>query len=191
MVHRNALITAGSIAVVVLAAAIAVGANLGILNVADSRPVGKLSAVAAVQPGGSNVIHKYTGAAKAATSQKYIIKKAGTVKVEATRSGLRLVDVSAARHWSWTLAQTADKKLTVTFRNGSSVYTFLATLGHQGKIIARVDHPVTRVVPAAPSTSTAGTTVYTANPAPSPTHAATAPAGGGDSEPSGGGEVDD
>ena len=188
MVHRNALITAGSIAVVVLAAAIAVGANLGILNVADSRPVGKLSAVAAVQPGGSNVIHTYTGATKAATSQKYIIKKAGTVKVEATRRGLRLVDVSAARHWSWTLAQTADKKLTVTFRYGSSVYTFLATLDRHGKIVARVDHPVTRVVPAASSSSS---TVYTAAPAPSPTHAAAAPAGGDDSKPSGGGEVDD
>jgi len=188
MVHRNALITAGSIAVVVLAAAIAVGANLGILNVADSRPVGKLSAVATVQPGGSNVIHKYTGATKAATSQKYIIKKAGTVKVAATKSGLRLVDVSARPHWKWTLAQTGDDKLTVTFRYGSSTYTFLATLGRHGRITARVDHPVTRVVPAAPSASS---TVYTAAPAPSPTHAATAPAGDDDSGPSGGGEVDD
>lgn len=187
MLHRNALITAGSIAVVILAAAVAVGANLGILNVADSRPVGKLSAAAVVQPSGSQVVHKYTGATKSAISQKYIIKKAGTVKVAATNAGLRLVDVSARPHWKWTLAQTADKKLTVTFRFGSSTYTFLATLGRHGKIVARVDHPITRVVPAAPSASS---TVYTAAPAPV-SAAPAAPTGGDDSRPSGGGEADD
>ena len=49
MGHRTALITAGSIALVILAAAVAVGANLGILNAADSRPVGSLSAFWMIQ----------------------------------------------------------------------------------------------------------------------------------------------
>ena len=51
MKHRTALITAGSIAAVVFAGAIAVGANLGILTVADSQPagVGQLTAATVVQ----------------------------------------------------------------------------------------------------------------------------------------------
>ncbi len=49
MRHRTALITAGSIAAVVFAGAIAVGANLGILTVADSSPVGQLTTASVSQ----------------------------------------------------------------------------------------------------------------------------------------------
>ena len=87
MKHRTALITAGSIAAVVFAGAIAVGANLGILTVADSRPVGQLSAASVVQTRApaptiaSQPAQAFAAATKAAGSQKYIIKKAGSVKV--------------------------------------------------------------------------------------------------------------
>src|SRR5450756_1361184 len=88
MKHRTALITAGSIAAVVFAGAIAVGANLGILTVADSRPVGQLSAATVVQTSASapKPTQEYAGAKKAAASQKYIIKKAGAVKVAYTKT---------------------------------------------------------------------------------------------------------
>ena len=49
MKHRTALITAGSIAAVVFAGAIAIGTNLGILTVSDSKPVGQLTAATMVQ----------------------------------------------------------------------------------------------------------------------------------------------
>ena len=192
MGHRTALITAGSIALVILAAAVAVGANLGILNAADSRPVGSLSASAAV---------KVVRAQPTQVPQKYIIRKAGTVSVVATKSGLRLVDVTTRRGWRWTLRQTADRRLTVTFKSGSAVYRFVTVMRRHGRIVARADHPITRVVPSASvaiaATSSAAQYVTPAGgsaattssatpasvPAPTSTH-------GGDNQSEGGGADD-
>ena len=188
MKHRTALITAGSIAAVVFAGAIAVGANLGILTVADSRPVGQLSAATVVQTSASapKPTQEYAGAQKAAASQKYIIKKAGAVKVAYTKTGVRLVDVTAKPHWKWELAQTGERKLTVTFRHDSATYTFVAVVGRHGKLTAKVDHPITKVTPAASSASSAS---WVASPAPSPVTASPTHAGGdggGDSHEGGG-----
>ncbi len=195
MAHRTALITAGSIAAIVFAGAIVVGANLGILTVADSSPIGKLSASAQVQPNGSGVVQVYTGVTG---SQKYIIRKAGSVEVAVTKGGLRLLDVSAGPHWKWALAQSADRRLTVTFRSHSITYKFMAVLGRHGTIVARVDRPITRVVasaaPAIPVT-------WSATPAPSSATAAsgsaaapgsgsTAPTHSDQSDHSGGGQDD-
>jgi hypothetical protein len=182
MAHRTALITAGSIAVVVFAAAVAIGANLGILDVADSRPVGKLSASAAAQPAGAQVVEVRAPARSAKTvSQKYIIKKAGMVEVAVTKAGVRLVDVTVKRHWTWTLAQSANKRLRVTFRSGSHTYKFLAVLGRHRTIVARVDEPVTKVVP-----SGSGATVVAWSPTPTTVSANAAPTHGGESD--GGGD---
>lgn len=194
MKHRTALITAGSIAAVVFASAIAVGANLGILTVADSRPVGTLTAatvVPAASPAPTTApTPAYEGAKKVADSQKYIIKKAGAVQVAYTKTGVRLVDVTAKRPWKWELAQTGDKKLTVTFKHDSATYTFVAVVGRDGKLTAKVDHPITKVIPAASSSS--GSSSWVAAPAPAPAPASAAPAGGGDGgEPHSGGEADD
>jgi hypothetical protein len=195
MAHRTALITAGSIAAVVFAGAIAVGANLGILTVADSSPIGKLSASAQVQPSGSKVVQVYTGVT---SSQKYIIKKAGSVEVAVTKGGVRLVDVNARRHWRWTLAQTADRKLMVTFRAHSTTYKFMAVLGRHGTIVARVDQPITKVVagatPAIPVSWSATPAPNSATPASSsaavPSSANPAPAYSDETDHSGGGQDD-
>jgi len=169
MKHRTALITAGSIAAVVFAGAIAIGANLGILTVADSRPVGQLTAASVVQTGGATPTQQYTGVAPVganttADAQQYIIKKAGSVKVAFSKKNVRLVDVTARQHWTWKLTQTGDKKLTVTFTRGSDTYTFMAAVGDQGKLTAKVDHPITRITPAASSGSSAQ---WVATPVPS------------------------
>jgi hypothetical protein len=198
MRHRTALITAGAIAAVVFASAIAVGANLGILTVADSIPVGKLTATtvasATVAPTSApSPASAFVGAQKTADSQKYIIRKAGVVEVSFSKSGVRLVDVAARRHWRWTLTQTRDRKLTVTFKHGSATYTFMAVVGRHGKLTARVDHPITKVAPSAPSTSS---TSWVAAPAPAPSPASAPQASGGesghagDSSQEGGGQDD-
>ena len=193
MRHRTALITAGSIAVVIFAAAVAVGANLGILNAADSRPVGSLSASAAV---------KVVRAHPTQVPQKYVIRKAGTVSVAATRSGLRVVNVTARRGWRWTLRQTANRRLTVTFKSGSRVYKFMTVMRRHGTIVARVDHPVTRIVPyasvaiaqasatqyVAPVSASTAATTNSASPASAP--APTQAAHGGDDQNQGGGADD-
>jgi len=191
MKHRTALITAGAIAAVVFAGAIAVGANLGILTVADSKPVGKLTTATVAQPVAAQPTAKYAVARKADNSQKYIIKKAGSVKVTFSKTSVRLVDVSAKRHWKWTLAQTADKNLTVTFKHDSATYTFVAVVGRHGKLTARVDHPITKVTPAASSGGSSSTWVASPAAAPAARPAASAPAhasGGesGDSHDGGG-----
>jgi len=182
--HRTALIAAGSIAIVVFAAAVAVGANLGILNAADSRPVGKLSAAANAQPS-TPVTPAGTTMVAAKTTpipQKYVIKKIGKVSVVASAAGLRLQDVSAAKGWKWTLAQTSDMRLTVTFTRTSQTYTFLAVLGRHGMIAARVDHPVVKAAPAAPRMTQvtyrpAPQVVRTTAPAPRPTASRTPSSG--------------
>ena len=173
--------------------AIAVGANLGILTVADSRPVGQLSAASVVQTRApaptiaSQPAQAFAAATKAAGSQKYIIKKAGSVKVAFSKKNVRLVDVTARRHWTWKLAQTGDKKLTVTFTHGSDTYTFVAAVGSHGKLTAKVDHPVTRVIPAAPSS---GSTSWVASPAPSPASPSHEGGDEGGSSHEGGGQDD-
>ncbi len=195
MTHRTALITAGSIAAVVFAGAIAMGVNLGILTVADSSPVGKLSAAVPVQSAAAKEIQVYTGVT---SSQRYIIKKAGSVEVAVSRRAVRLMGVKAQRHWKWSLTQTADKRLTVTFTSHGKTYLFLAKLGRHGAILARVEQPITRTVirvaPAAPASSAA---VTASRPAASTSGAAavssspvsSAPAQGGDDN-SGGGQDD-
>ena len=185
MTHRTALIAAGSIAVVIVAGTIAVGANLGILNAADSHPVGKLSASTSVP---ATETTPATAAipvvAAAAVPQQYVIKKAGSVSVTLDKSGLRLSDVTPVRGWTWALAQTRDSKLTVTFKRKSATYTFVAVRGPHGSIVARVDHPITKVIAApAPAASTiiASTVVPAAAPASAvPVHHGDDGGGGGD-----------
>jgi hypothetical protein len=188
MKHRNALIAAASIAAVVFGGAIAVGANLGILTVADSSPVGQLSAAtvatngAPTQSGAPKPAAAPAATPKPAGSQAYLIKKAGSVKVAFGKKSVRLVDVNAKRHWTWTLAQTGDKKLTVTFKRGSSTYTFVAVV-RGGKLTARVDHPVTKVITTA---SAGGSVSWAATPVVSP---ASTSHEGGDEHDSGGGNA--
>lgn len=193
MTHRTALITAGSIAAVVLAGAIAVGANLGILTVADSSPVGKLSASA--QPNAGKVVEIYTGGE---VSQTYIIRKAGKVDVAVGKNGVRLVGVHVGRHWKWTLTQTSNKKLLITFRFHSTTYRFSVVAGPRGTIRARVDQPITKVVAApaaaAPAASAVSWTPAPAAPAvsaPTTTRSAAAtPSHSDESDHSGGGQDD-
>ena len=173
MGHRAALITAGSIALVIFAGAVAVGANLGILNAADSRPFGKLSAASAAPATDSEVIRVYAGEKSPDKPQMYVIKKAGTVSVSATKNALWLTGVTVRPGWKWALAQTSDSRLKVTFTSSAATYKFVAVLDRDGTLLARVDRPVTKVVASAPSGSGPS---YTAPPATSTAAPAAAPA---------------
>ena len=59
MQRRNAMITAASVAAVVLTAATAVGANMGILSSADESPFGSLEATVPVAVTEPEVIDVY------------------------------------------------------------------------------------------------------------------------------------
>ncbi len=186
MAHRTALVAAGSIAIVIVAAAVAVGANLGILDAADSRPVGQLSATVPAKT--TEVADTSPTAAATPLPQTYLIRKAGAVSVLADHAGLRLSDVSAKHGWKWTLTQTTDSRLTVTFKSGKRAYTFVALLGPHRTIKARVDHPVTKVLPSAPARTI--TAAYGPAVAAAPAAAPATQYGEGERE-GGGGEADD
>jgi hypothetical protein len=191
MRHRTALITAGSIAAVVFAGAIAVGANLGILTVADSSPVGELTTATVAQQSPAEPAQAYTAAKPAGAvgeraTQKYVIKKAGSVRIAFSKTAVRFVDAAADKHWTWKLAQASDQKLTVTFARGSDTYTFVAQIGKDGKLSAKVDHPVTEVIPSSSSGGGSSTWVSTAPPVPSSTGPASSGGGEGGSHDGGG-----
>ena len=192
MRHRTALITAGSIAAVVFAGAIAVGVNLGILTFADSSPVGQLttatvSQVSAAAPVQESAAGKPVGAAKQRATQQYVIRKAGKVRIAFSKKAVRFVSAGADKHWTWKLAQSGDQKLSVTFTRGSDSYTFVASVDAHGRLSAKVDHPVTKVLPTA-SGGSSGTW------ASAPARASSAPAQsgeGGEGGSSGQGGADD
>lgn len=198
MRHRTALITAGSIAAVVFAGAIAVGANLGILTFADSSPVGGLTTATVSQSSPAERVQSYAvakpaGATEQRATQKYVIKAAGSVKVAFSKTAVRFVDAGSNQHWTWKLAQTSDKKLTVTFRHGSDTYTFVAKIGKHGKLTAQVDHPVTKVIPSSSGGGGSTTWVSTAPPASSsasPAYSGESEGGSGGGSQQGGGQDD-
>jgi hypothetical protein len=192
MRHRTALITAGSIAAVVFAGAIAVGVNLGILTFADSSPVGQLttatvSQVSAAAPVSESAASKPASAVKQRATQQYVIKKAGSVRIAFSKKAVRFVSAGADKHWTWKLAQSGDQKLTVTFTRGSDSYTFVASVDAHGRLTAKVDHPVTKVLPTASSGSSGTWASATAQATPP----AKAGEGGGEGAASGQGGADD
>lgn len=149
MQRRNALITAASVAAVVLTAATAVGANMGILSSADESPLGTLDANVPVAVTEPEVVDVYLDDALAATdtttgfvSQEFAVDAAGTVVLDSTSSTLRLGAVNANEGWTWSSSQTADTELIVTFESESGTLELVAVLGPDGSIQARVDQPV-------------------------------------------------
>ncbi|MFN8023387.1 MAG: hypothetical protein U0Q03_17805 [Acidimicrobiales bacterium] len=152
---RTRLITLVSIAVVGVAGATAVSANLGILDTAADSPVGQASAVGDVTA--PQVVEvTLPPAAPAATAaplaadgvQEFAVDVAGTVGVVATADGVRLDRVTPSSGWSWTSTQSAPTTLLVTMTDGSRTFEFTATSAADGTIAADVVEPV--VTPAAP-----------------------------------------
>jgi len=190
MNHRTALIVAASIAAVVFGAAIAVAVNLGILTAADSSPVGQLTTATVARQTAVEPAARYQSATPVPTrqrqTQKYVIKKAGTVQIAFSKKAVRFVSAAGKSHWTWKLSQSGDRKLTVTFAHGNDTYTFIAKVVKGGKVTARVEHPVTRVVPSS------GGTTWTAAPA-TTAPAVSTPAVSGEPGDGGhsGGEADD
>jgi hypothetical protein len=168
-IGRTSLITAAAIVGVVAAGAIAVGANIGILNAADNSEIGSLSAAGDLVPANTQVVDVYldeptttklatlttTAVQQAAVAQEFAVDAAGTVGVVPTASGARLGDVIANPGWTWSLAQSHPSTLTVTFTDGVRTLEFTASLSPDGTITASVEEPIASV-----SSSTVPPTQY-------------------------------
>jgi hypothetical protein len=166
-IGRTSLITAAAIAGVVFAGAVAVGANIGILDAADNSEIGSLSAAGDLVPANTQVVDVYldepttttpattsttqeSAAQDSAGAQEFAVDAAGTVGVIPTAGGVRLGDVVANPGWTWSLAQSDPSALTVAFTDGARTLNFTASIGPDGTITAAVEEPIVSVSPSAP-----------------------------------------
>jgi hypothetical protein len=146
---RTRFFTVASMATVAAAGAIAVGANIGILNAAADTNVGTLSA-AGTEPAAAppQIVDVYVTDPPASTTtvaapvvQEFAVDTAGTVTLSDSGSILRLESVSPSAGWAWSLSQNDPTALTVSFTDGARTLQFHATLDAAG-IAARVDETI-------------------------------------------------
>ncbi len=156
---RTRLVTFASIAVVVIAGAAAIGANIGILNAASDTKVGSLSAAGDLTTTTPSIAAAATAIASVsnATTKTYTVDVAGTVSLGLGGSVLTIDNVLPAAGWTWTVAQTEPNRLTVTFTDKARTLDFVATRGADGTVVADVTEPVsTNASVAPPSNSGSG-----------------------------------
>ena len=155
---RTQILTAAAIVAVGISGAIAVAANVGIMNAADNSTVGGVAAATDLMPTDTQVVDVYLGPdnTTATGGQEFSVDTAGTVTVSSSTVGaIRLDSVAPTAGWSWTLTQTDTSSLLVTFTNGSRTLEFTATAGTDGTITAKVNEPVV-VAATTPSQSNGG-----------------------------------
>ena len=174
MNKRTSFITAAAVAGVMLAGTAAVGANIGILNAADTDIVGQLPATitvpadddttTTVEPQVIDVyiedaaltatsttllaVEQPIGGALAAGVQRFDVDDAGSVDVERTEKGVLLAGVDEAAGWSWSSQQASETELVVTFTSFDTEYVFFAESGPAGTVTARVEEPIVNIVQA-------------------------------------------
>lgn len=145
---RNRLITIASVAAIGMAGAVAIGANVGILNAADSNKVGTVASAGDLLTTTPQTVDVYlpgtpsTVAGAVAGSQEFAVDAAGTTTVSVDALGLHLLKVTPTFGWTWTSSQSAPTQLSVTFTNGSRTLVFTAVEGADGSIAANVSEPI-------------------------------------------------
>lgn len=151
---RTRLVTLAAIAAVGASGAIAIGANIGILDAANDSSTGNLSAAGDLAAPSTQVIDVYvdpsttsTTAASAGGAQEFAVDAAGTVSVSQSAAGLRLDAAAPSAGWTWSLNQSGPTDLAVTFTNGVRTLEFAATTTAEGNVAASVTEPMTQVAP--------------------------------------------
>jgi hypothetical protein len=133
--------------------AVAIGANVGILNAASSTKVGTVTAADLATPNTQTVdvyLPTTTAIGSSATGvQDFSVDAAGSVAIAATPSGIRLDSATPTAGWTWSLSQSSAQQLTVTFTNGTRTLEFVATQNADGTVSASVNEPVVTPAPAA------------------------------------------
>jgi hypothetical protein len=149
---RTRIITVVSMIAIGVTGAVAIGANVGILNAASSTKVGTVTAADLTTPN-TQTVDVYLPSTTALSStaaagvQDFAVDAAGSVAVAATASGIRLDSVTPAAGWTWSLSQSGPQQLTVTLTNGVRTLEFVATQNADGTVSAGVNEPV--IAPAA------------------------------------------
>lgn len=168
MKHRTGLITAASVAGVLAAGSVAIGANLGILNASGSDAVGSLS-VATTQPTAqvelvddtANSSTSSTQTTQTTTAQpdqsQYQVEDAGMVTITWDRTGIIDAATQPAQGWSSTIDALSPDEVAISFTDGTTTYTFTAEPDDQGQLRVDVVQPIVEIVtqPADSSSSVA------------------------------------
>lgn len=142
MLKKRTVVTALSIAAIVLAGGAAVAANVGILNAADDTPMGTLSAeadLATVAPLSS--ASTTTAATPAGVSQRFAVESAGQVEVLRDGTKLTLGEVLPSAGWQARTGAATSASAEVTFASGADQLVFTATLGSDGIVTGAAKRP--------------------------------------------------
>lgn len=164
MTNRTALLTAGSIVAVVLAALAALAVNMGIFDRASSSEVGQLTAAdlegtAGLAAGDGAASPELVEVAGDGAASPQLIEVAGIATVTASSTTIGTVDqlaidgVDARPGWDWEIARPAPEAAEIRFTDGDQ--TQLVTLtSAEGRISARIRSGDPTATPASASTST-------------------------------------
>jgi hypothetical protein len=156
---RTKFVTIASIVAVVMSGAVAVGANIGIMNAGSDTPVGSLSAAGDLTVPNTQVVDVFLDTTStaapvvsttvapiitspAATVQQFAVDEAGTVGVSQSAQGLLLDGVVANPGWTWSMLQPNAESLTVVLTNGTRTLQFVASVAADGTIAAEVNEPI-------------------------------------------------
>lgn len=160
---RTKLATAAAVVAIAVTGAVAVGANVGILDSASDSATGELSAAGDLVSPTSTVLDVYLDdagrpvhptVAPSSTvaprgTQEFTVDAAGSISIVGDPDAVRLDAVHPAPGWRWTMTQTDPATLSATFTDGSRTLQFDASADRAGAIAASVTEPIVVPVPAA------------------------------------------
>ncbi len=146
---RNQILTAAAILAVGISGAIAVAANVGIMNAADTNTVGNVTSATDLLTSNTQVVDVYLGSESVpGGGQQFTVDAAGTVTVSSSANTVRLDQVVPTTGWTWSLSQSTTDTLMVSFTNGTRTVEFTATADANGTITANVSEPTIVLPPA-------------------------------------------
>ncbi|MBK6968126.1 MAG: hypothetical protein IPH29_03125 [Candidatus Microthrix sp.] len=155
MLKKRTVVTALSIAAIVVAGGAAVAANVGILNAADNTPMGTLSAEADLATVAAPSSSSTAAATPAGTPQRFVVESAGQVEVLRDGAKLTLGEVLPSAGWQARPGAVTSDSAEVTFTSGTDELVFTATLAGDGTVTGAAKRPGQSVetIPQAPATA--------------------------------------
>ena len=156
MLKKRTVVTALSIAAIVVAGGAAVAANVGILNAADNTPMGTLSAEADLATVAAPSSSSTAAATPAGTPQRFVVESAGQVEVLRDGAKLTLGEVLPSAGWQARPGAVTSDSAEVTFTSGTGELVFTATLAGDGTVTGAAKRPGQSVetIPQATASST-------------------------------------
>jgi hypothetical protein len=156
MLKKRTVVTALSIAAIVVAGGAAVAANVGILNAADNTPMGTLSAEADLATVAAPSSSSTTAATPAGAPQRFVVESAGQVEVLRDGAKLTLGEVLPSAGWQARPGAVTSDSAEVTFTSGTDELVFTATLAGDGTVTGAAKRPGQSVetIPQATASST-------------------------------------